>query len=41
MRVLENAGAPEMVQHVERVLAAEAVKGQRRTSIDTFVTPEV
>ena len=29
-----------MVQRVERVLAAEAIKGQRRTSIDTFATPE-
>jgi hypothetical protein len=32
---------PEMVQRVERVLAAAAVTGQRRTSIDTFATPEV
>ena len=31
---------PQMVQRVERVLAAEAV-GQCRTSIDTFATPEV
>ena len=30
-----------MAQRVERVLAAEAVKGQCRTSIDTFATPEV